>query len=94
MNVRRAVLNKVVPDVHLLAPNLNSGFVHQAVDLVEAIAAGRQPEPSFADGLQIQRVLDAVERSAQNQSTWTPVETQPTTQPSTPPTTVPTTGGS
>jgi predicted dehydrogenase len=51
------------------------GFVHQVVDLVEAIAAGRQPEPSFADGLQVQRVLAAVEASAANDSTWTPVET-------------------
>jgi predicted dehydrogenase len=49
------------------------GFVHQVVDLVGAIAAGRQPEPSFADGLQVQRVLAAVETSAANNSTWTPV---------------------
>ncbi|MEZ0447243.1 Gfo/Idh/MocA family protein [Cellulomonas sp. ICMP 17802] len=48
-------------------------FTHQAVDLVGAIAAGRQPEPSFADGLVVQRVLDAVERSAADDSTWTPV---------------------
>jgi predicted dehydrogenase len=51
------------------------GFVHQVVDLVEALAAGEQPQPSFADGLQVQRVLDAVERSAANDSTWTPVPT-------------------
>jgi predicted dehydrogenase len=49
------------------------GFTHQVVDLIEAIAAGRQPEPSFADGLQVQRVLAAVERSATDNSTWTPV---------------------
>ena len=49
-------------------------FTHQAVDLVTAIAEQRQPEPSFADGLRIQRVLDAVERSASSNSTWTPVE--------------------
>ncbi|WP_028048853.1 Gfo/Idh/MocA family protein [Cellulomonas sp. URHD0024] len=48
-------------------------FTHQAVDLVTAIAEQRQPEPSFADGLAIQRVLDAVERSAANRSTWTSV---------------------
>jgi len=40
------------------------GFTHQVVDLVTAIAAGRQPLPSFADGLQVQGVLAAVERSA------------------------------
>lgn len=50
------------------------GFVHQAVDLVRALAAGEQPRPSFADGLNVQRVLDAVERSAAAQSVWTPVE--------------------
>ncbi|WP_344884647.1 Gfo/Idh/MocA family protein [Zhihengliuella alba] len=47
------------------------GFVHQAKDFVEAVAAGRQPEPSFADGYQVQRVLDAVERSAGQASAWT-----------------------
>jgi predicted dehydrogenase len=41
------------------------GFTHQVVDLVQAIAAGQQPLPSFADGLQVQSVLAAVERSAE-----------------------------
>src|SRR3954464_14360020 len=49
------------------------GFTHQVVDLVTALAAGDQPTPSFADGLQVQRVLDAVERSAANRSTWTEI---------------------
>src|SRR5882757_8907149 len=35
-------------------------FVHQARDLVLAIASGHRPVPSFADGLQVQRVLAAV----------------------------------
>jgi predicted dehydrogenase len=39
-------------------------FIHQARDLLTAIASGEQPEPSFADGLEVQRVLDAVQRSA------------------------------
>ncbi|MUK01561.1 gfo/Idh/MocA family oxidoreductase [Vibrio cholerae] len=47
------------------------GFVHQAKDFVEAILEQRQPEPSFADGLQVQRVLDGVERSAGADSIWT-----------------------
>ena len=47
------------------------GFVHQAKDFVEAIMEGRQPEPSFADGLQVQKVLDGVERSAAADSIWT-----------------------
>ena len=49
------------------------GFTHQVVDLVTAIAAGTDPTPSFADGLQVQRVLDAVERSAADDSRWTPI---------------------
>jgi predicted dehydrogenase len=48
-------------------------FVHQARDLVQAIAAGRPPAPSFADGLQVQRVLAAVEESAAKNSVYTPV---------------------
>ena len=35
-------------------------FTHQARDLLTAIADGAQPLPSFADGLAVQRVLDAV----------------------------------
>ena len=41
------------------------GFVHQVADLVTAIGQGQQPLPSFADGLQVQRVLAAVERSSE-----------------------------
>jgi predicted dehydrogenase len=39
-------------------------FTHQAYDLLTAIADGTQPRPSFRDGLEVQRVLDAVQRSA------------------------------
>lgn len=49
------------------------GFTHQVVDLVRAIAEGEDPTPPFADGLQVQRVLDAVERSAADRSTWTQI---------------------
>src|SRR3954466_15434147 len=49
------------------------GFTHQVVDLVTAIAKEEDPSPSFADGLQVQRVLDAVERSAANHSTFTEI---------------------
>jgi len=48
-------------------------FTHQVVDLVRAIAAGEQPTPSFDDALQVQRVLDAVERSATTGSRVTAV---------------------
>jgi predicted dehydrogenase len=44
------------------------GFTHQVVDLVRAIADRQQPTPSFDEGLQVQRVLDAVERSSETRS--------------------------
>jgi predicted dehydrogenase len=50
------------PPGHVLG--YEHGFSHQVVDLVTALAAGAQPRPSFADGLQVQTVLEAVERSA------------------------------
>ncbi|MEV4945375.1 Gfo/Idh/MocA family oxidoreductase [Streptomyces sp. NPDC053755] len=49
-------------------------FVHQARDLVLAIASGTPPAPSFADGLQVQRVLAAVEESAQKNAVYTAVQ--------------------
>ncbi|MFD9430264.1 Gfo/Idh/MocA family protein [Streptomyces sp. NPDC060002] len=48
-------------------------FVHQVRDLVHAVAEGSRPEPSFADGLQVQRVLAAVEESAEKNSVYTPI---------------------
>jgi predicted dehydrogenase len=42
------------------------GFTHQVVDLIGSLAQGEQPTPSFADGLQVQRVLAAVETSSAN----------------------------
>ncbi|WP_440107915.1 Gfo/Idh/MocA family protein, partial [Streptosporangium sp. H16] len=39
-------------------------FTHEVKDFVEAIATGIAPTPSFDDGLNVQRVLEAVERSA------------------------------
>ena len=49
-------------------------FTHQIRDFLTAIASGEAPSPSFEDGLQIQRVLAAVESSADNKSTITVVE--------------------
>ncbi len=49
------------------------GFSHQVKDLVEAIDAGQQPTPSFADGLQVQQVLQAVEESSVHGSAWTSI---------------------
>ena len=48
-------------------------FVNQARDLLTDIAASEDPEPSFADGLQVQRVLDAVASSAAHDSAWTKI---------------------
>jgi len=39
-------------------------FTTQAAGFLAAIAAGADPTPSFEDGLAVQRVLDAIERSA------------------------------
>lgn len=61
------------PSGHMLG--YEHGFTHQAKDFIEAIAAGSQPTPSFADGLRVQLVLDAIERSAHNGSAWTPTIT-------------------
>ncbi|MET0449306.1 MAG: gfo/Idh/MocA family oxidoreductase, partial [Aeromicrobium sp.] len=60
------------PTGHMLG--YEHGFSHQAKDFVEAIAAGASPSPSFADGLHVQRVLDAVERSSAGDSVWTSVD--------------------
>ncbi len=57
------------PTGHMLG--YEHGFSHQVYDFVTAIQEGAQPRPSFADGLHIQRVLDAVERSSAADSAWT-----------------------
>ncbi|MER6507044.1 Gfo/Idh/MocA family oxidoreductase [Nonomuraea sp. NPDC001636] len=49
-------------------------FTHEIKDFLEAVAAGTDPSPSFADGLRVQRVLAAVEASAADGSRYTPVE--------------------
>jgi predicted dehydrogenase len=45
-------------------------FTHEVRDLIDAIANGTDPTPSFADGLRVQRVLAAVERSSTTGSGW------------------------
>ena len=47
-------------------------FVHTVFDLVEAMADGRMPSPSFVDGVRNQRVLDAIEKAATSK-TWVSV---------------------
>ncbi|TQJ31172.1 putative dehydrogenase [Microbacterium sp. SLBN-146] len=58
------------PSGHMLG--YEHGFSHQVYDFVTAISDGTQPHPSFADGLHVQRVLDAVEKSSEAGSAWTP----------------------
>ncbi len=48
-------------------------FVHELQEFLGAIADERDPSPSFADGLQVQKVLDAVQRSAENDSAYTTI---------------------
>ncbi|MDH2427738.1 Gfo/Idh/MocA family oxidoreductase [Sphaerisporangium sp. TRM90804] len=48
-------------------------FTHEVKDFLEAIGAGTDPAPSFADGLRVQRVLAAVQESADNEARWTPI---------------------
>jgi predicted dehydrogenase len=45
-------------------------FSHQVKDFVEGVAAGTDPHPTFDDGLQVQRVLAAVEQSSEHDSAW------------------------
>jgi len=59
------------PDGHTIG--YEHTFTHEVRDLLLAIATGSDPVPSFADGLQVQQVLDAVQRSAAAGSTWTEV---------------------
>jgi predicted dehydrogenase len=56
------------PAGHMLG--YEHGFSHQVVDLVTAISEGTDPHPSFAEGLSVQRVLAAVEESAERDSAW------------------------
>ena len=45
-------------------------FTHEMKDFVESIVNNTNPEPSFADGLQVQKVLEAVEKSSANNGTF------------------------
>lgn len=48
-------------------------FTNEIHDFVDAVAEGHDPSPSFADGLAVQRVLDAVTYSAEHASAWTTI---------------------
>ncbi|WP_267420553.1 MULTISPECIES: Gfo/Idh/MocA family protein [unclassified Curtobacterium] len=64
-------MDKWWPTGHLIG--YEHTFTHEVADLVTAITEGTDPEPSFAEGLHVQRVLDAVERSAADGSSWTAI---------------------
>lgn len=49
-------------------------FTNEIADLVRDLGTGTAPTPSFADGLQVQLVLDAVSRSAEAGSGWQQIE--------------------
>jgi predicted dehydrogenase len=49
-------------------------FTHEVRDFLEALATDRDPQPSFTVGLQVQRVLAAVEASAARASSWTTLQ--------------------
>jgi len=59
------------PAGHMLG--YEHGFTHQVVDLVQAIDSGVPAHGTFAEGLSVQRVLEAVGASAANGSTWASV---------------------
>ena len=46
-------------------------FNNEVADFAAAIVEGRDPEPSFAEGLAVQRVLEAVAESAAHEARWT-----------------------
>jgi len=50
------------PPGHVLG--WDATFTNQAADFLAALAAGREPTPSFEDGLAVQRVLVAIEASS------------------------------
>lgn len=52
------------PQGHVLG--WEHAFTHQAADFLGAISGGHPASPSFAEGLAVQRVLDAIEGSAGN----------------------------
>ncbi len=50
------------PPGHVLG--WDATFTNQAADFLAALAAGREPTPSFEDGIAVQRVLAAIEASS------------------------------
>ncbi|MCP2168275.1 Gfo/Idh/MocA family protein [Goodfellowiella coeruleoviolacea] len=56
------------PPGHLLG--YEHTFTHEAADFLTAIGTGTDPHPGFAEGLRVQRVLHAVQTSAESGGNW------------------------
>src|SRR5690606_30039280 len=56
------------PTGHMLG--YEHAFSHQVKDFGEAIANDATPTPTFDEGVQVQRVLDAVEESSNDDARW------------------------
>lgn len=63
------------PPGHVLG--WDATFTNQAADFLTALAAGREPTPSFEDGLAVQRVLAAIEASSARGGSCVEVERGP-----------------
>ncbi|MCK9902981.1 Gfo/Idh/MocA family oxidoreductase [Frankia sp. Cpl3] len=50
-------------------------FIHEIRDFLVAVGRGDNPLPSFAEGLRVQQVLAAVERSAARNGCWEEIDT-------------------
>jgi predicted dehydrogenase len=48
-------------------------FIHEVVEMMEALQQNRQPEPNFTDGVKCQEVLEAVDRSIEERR-WVRVD--------------------
>lgn len=70
------------PAGHMLG--YEHGFSHQVKDFVEGIVSGIDPHGTFAEGLQVQRVLEAVESSSARESAWVQIEKTEFTRPQPP----------
>lgn len=62
-------------------------FTHEIRDFLVAIAAGEAPSPSFEEGLEVQRILNAVEESAAAKSALIQLPAAPPTGAARPPAT-------
>lgn len=62
------------PDGHIIG--WEHTFSHQFAEFLQSIRSGEASSPSFADGLRVQRVLDAVERSSATESRIILIQTE------------------